>query len=335
LKGIDAVEQAIEEDKRLWNRSEEKRQIQQYMNSRGRFINKLLASNEEDPVAQYNDILENLQSVMNDISNRPAMKGEKFINLDCSKLKNSLLDHVNEIQQMIFTNLVREAKRDLNSLLDEWTSINDTLRKPANEFPTLKTNKALYDDVLAKMPQYDAAREPIRIKFKFIQQREEDIQNNELTEDDKANLGLLDEKFQEFQDNLDECQKTIKRCQALLRKDVEDQMEDFKKDCVDLKNAFRQNAPTSYDKENKAKAEDNVRSFEKLGDYKNQTIFLRGREEELKFGLDIFDLEQGSYPEIVQVEKEIEFLNDMWSIKRDWDIKWDELKEVQFYKLPV
>jgi hypothetical protein len=112
-------------------------------------------------------------------------------------------------------------------------------------------------------------------------------------------------------------------------------MEDFKKDCVDLKNAFRQNAPTSYDKENKAKAEDNVRSFEKLGDYKNQTIFLRGREEELKFGLDIFDLEQGSYPEIVQVEKEIEFLNDMWSIKRDWDIKWDELKEVQFYKLPV
>ena len=28
LKGIDAVEQAIEEDKRLWNRSEEKRQIQ-------------------------------------------------------------------------------------------------------------------------------------------------------------------------------------------------------------------------------------------------------------------------------------------------------------------
>jgi hypothetical protein len=165
------------------------------MNSRGRFINKLLASNEEDPVAQYNDILENLQSVMNDISNRPAMKGEKFINLDCSKLKNSLLDHVNEIQQMIFTNLVREAKRDLNSLLDEWTSINDTLRKPANELPTLKTNKALYDDVLAKMPQYDAAREPIRIKFKFIQQREEDIQNNELTEDDKANLGLLDEKF--------------------------------------------------------------------------------------------------------------------------------------------
>jgi hypothetical protein len=31
------------------------------------------------------------------------------------------------------------------------------------------------------MPYYDTAREPIRIKFRFIQQREEDIQNNELT----------------------------------------------------------------------------------------------------------------------------------------------------------
>jgi hypothetical protein len=222
LKGIDAVEQAIVEDKQLWNRSEEKRQIQQYMNSRGRFINKLLASSDEDPIAQYNDILENLQSVQNDIQNRPAMKNEKFINLDCSKLKSKLGDHVNEIQQMIFTNLVREAKRDLNDLLDGWVSITDQLRKPANELSTLKENKALYDQEVAKMPYYDTAREPIRIKFRFIQAREEDIQNNELTQEDKDNLNLIDERFVEFQENLDDCQKTIKRCQALLRKDVED-----------------------------------------------------------------------------------------------------------------
>jgi hypothetical protein len=25
----------------------------------------------------------------------------------------------------------------------------------------------------------------------------------------------------------------------------------------------------------------------------------------------------------------------MWSIKRDWDAKWDALRDVQFYKLPV
>jgi hypothetical protein len=143
------------------------------MNSRGRFINKLLATSDEDPVAQYNDILENLQSVQNDIQNRPAMKNEKFINLDCSKLKNKLGDHVNEIQQMIFTNLIREAKRDLNDLLDGWTSITDTLRKPANELPTLKHNKALYDQEMAKIDFYDGAREPIRIKFRFIQQCED------------------------------------------------------------------------------------------------------------------------------------------------------------------
>jgi len=129
LKGIDAVEQATVEDKRMWDRSEEKRQISGYMNSRGRFLNKFLNSSDEDPVAQYNDILEQLTSVTNDISNRPSMKSERFINLDCSKLKASLQDHVNEIQQMIFTNLVKEAKRDLNNLLNEWTTIYETLRK--------------------------------------------------------------------------------------------------------------------------------------------------------------------------------------------------------------
>lgn len=112
-------------------------------------------------------------------------------------------------------------------------------------------------------------------------------------------------------------------------------MEDFKKDCIDLKNNFRQNAPTQYDKDNKAKAEDNARSFEKLADYKNQTNYLRNREEDLKFGLDIFDLEQGTYPEIALVEKEIDYLNEMWQIKRNWDTKWETLKEVQFKALEI
>ena len=193
-------------------------------------------------------------------------------------MKNKLGDHVNEIQQMIFTNLVREAKRDLNGLLDEWATIYETLRKPANELATLKSNKALFDDVTSRMPKYSASIEPIRIKFRFIQQREEDIQNNEMTQEDKDRLLQLDEKFQDFKDNLEECEKTIKRCQALLRKDVEDQMEDFKKDCVDLKSQFRTNAPTSYDKESKAKAEENMRSFEKLAEYQQATAGLRVRE---------------------------------------------------------
>jgi len=61
LRGIDEVENAIEEDKRLWNRSEEKRQIYSYMNSKGRWLNKMLGNSlDEDPTSQYADMLENL-----------------------------------------------------------------------------------------------------------------------------------------------------------------------------------------------------------------------------------------------------------------------------------
>ena len=125
LKGIDAVEQAIEEDTRLWNRSDELRHISGYMNNKGRWLNKMLKDKEadDDPIAQYQDILDNLRELIMQIENKPALQSAKFINLDCSKLKGSLLDNVNDIQQMIFAHLVREFKKDLNTLIDDWKKI--------------------------------------------------------------------------------------------------------------------------------------------------------------------------------------------------------------------
>ena len=99
---------------------------------------------------------------------------------------------------------------------------------------------------------------------------------------------------------------------------------------------FKQNAPYSVEKDNRGdKAAENARAFEKLQEYRAQTIELRGNEEALKLGLDIFEMEPVPYPEVTIVEKEIEELSNIWSIKKEWDIKWDKLKDVQFRDLEV
>lgn len=50
---------------------------------------------------------------------------------------------------------------------------------------------------------------------------------------------------------------------------------------------------------------DTQRAKEKLHEFKQITKELREKEEEMKFGLEIFDIEAMAYPELSTVEKEI------------------------------
>jgi len=63
--------------------------------------------------------------------------------------------------------------------------------------------------------------------------------------------------------------------------------------------------------------------LEKLEDFKLACADLRAKEEEHKFGLDIFEQEPADYQELTQVEKENALLADIWHVKEEWDNQWN------------
>lgn len=78
-----------------------------------------------------------------------------------------------------------------------------------------------------------------------------------------------------------------------------------------------------------------MKAFEKLQEFKGTTAELRAQEEAMKFGLEIFDIEPASYPEVARVEDEIAQLTEIWEIKNDWDKQWEVFKELKFYDLEM
>jgi hypothetical protein len=77
-------------------------------------------------------------------------------------------------------------------------------------------------------------------------------------------------------------------------------IDDFKKEVQENKKNFQQQAPYAVDKNT-----DNAKAKEKLLEFKMITKELREKEEDMKFGLDIFDIEPMAYPELTLVEKEM------------------------------
>jgi len=109
-------------------------------------------------------------------------------------------------------------------------------------------------------------------------------------------------------------------------------IEDFKKEVAENKKNFNNLAPYNIDK---LQERDNHRALEKLREFQTICKELRHREEEMKFGLDIFSFDPIHYKDLTLVEKENEMLKDIWAVKQDWDNQWAAWKDIRFKDLDV
>lgn len=122
-----------------------------------------------------------------------------------------MLDLANKLVQQQFERLIKDAKHDLNSLLTEFTETVEELKQPAGDLATLKKNKDKYAEVKSKMKKLEDRRDPIRKKFQYIIDQEQDItiMSGGLTEEDKIKLASLDEAWLKFREGLDEANQII------------------------------------------------------------------------------------------------------------------------------
>ena len=131
-----------------------------------------------------------------------------------------------------------------------------------------------------------------------------------LTEEDKQRLSTLDDAWNKFNEGLGEAFQIINKSYISLKAEMDHTIDDFKKEVQENKRNFQQQAPYAVDK-----AMDNSKAKEKLQEFRASTKELRDKEEDMKFGLEIFEIEPVQYHELAFVEREMNQLNDIWSVK--------------------
>lgn len=75
---------------------------------------------------------------------------------------------------------------------------------------------------------------------------------------------------------------------------------------------------------------DNDRAFMLLNEFKDNVKTQRKREENMKFGFDLFKINYVPSPDLEYVEKEISSLEDVWNTKENWDNKYKEFCKLKF-----
>ena len=104
----------------------------------------------------------------------------------------------------------------------------------------MKKNRDKFAEVKAKSKQLGDRRDPIRKKFQYIIEQEQDItiMNGGLNDDDKQKLAGLDEAWNKFNEGLLEANGIFNKSYINLKTEVDHSIEDFKKEVQENKRNF-------------------------------------------------------------------------------------------------
>lgn len=327
---VQRIKEALDNNCRFWEMSQELRYVIGTRTDRGkqRLFKQDHEKYQDNPVIAYKRAIEELTEYLADIKNQPAQKTEGFISIEFGLLKQTLVDLGQEYQTYIMEHLKKDAKQDLNSLIDEMKNTVQELKTPSTKLETLKRNKARYAEVRAKQTQLEARLNPIRLKFAYIT----DDQNNdanitELSEEEKIKLASLEEEWNKFLKGLTEAHQVIQKNYQEHKLEMDNTLDDFKKEVDDNLRTFKQAAPFAVEKGQEI---DNIKSLEKINDFKMQCVELRQKEEDMKPGLEIFQYDAQQYPNLSQVENENKLLSQVWELKDSFDSQWLSWKEQSF-----
>lgn len=136
---------------------------------------------------------------------------------------------------------------------------------------------------------------PLEEKFKLL-----DEYNLALKDDEMNKRNMLRQEWNDFCVMLDKAQLTIHKSYNELYLDQSKKLDDFQKESSENKTRFQNDAPFT------STTITNDKAFQLLAQFKEDTKNLRSREEQQKFGVELFKINYIPSADLEYVEREIE-----------------------------
>ena len=76
-----------------------------------------------------------------------------------------------------------------------------------------------------------------------------------------------------------------------------------------------------------------MKALEHVKSYNDQVQNLKTQEAQLRRGLNIFKIEQTPSKDLQGLEKDLEYLEQVWTVTKEWKELWDEWKGGKFSEL--
>ncbi|XP_046278077.1 dynein axonemal heavy chain 2 isoform X2 [Marmota monax] len=273
------------------------------------------------PVSSFDADIARYTEVANNVQKEETVLNIQFVLLDCSHLKFSLVQHCNEWQNK-FTTLLKEMAA--GRLLELHTYLKENAEKisrPPQTLEELGVSLQLMDTLQHDLPNVESQIPPIHEQFTILEKYEVPVPDDVL-----EMLDSLNGEWVAFQQTLMESEQMLKKHKEKFKTGLIHSADDFKKKAHNLLEDFSFKGPFTS-------SVGYVVALEQIAQLRAMLMAMREEENTLRSNLGIFKIEQPASKDLQNLEKELDALQQVWEITRDWEENWSQWKTGRFLTL--
>uniref|UniRef100_A0A8C6I3F8 Dynein, axonemal, heavy chain 2 n=1 Tax=Mus spicilegus TaxID=10103 RepID=A0A8C6I3F8_MUSSI len=266
------------------------------------------------PVSSFDADIARYTEVANNVQKEETVLNIQFVMLDCSHLKFSLVQHCNEWQNK-FTTLLKEMAAgrlaDLHSYLKDNA---EKISRPPQTLEELGVSLQLMDTLQHDLPNLETQIPPIHEQFTILEKYEVPVPDNVL-----EMLESLNGEWLTFQQILLDSEQMLKKHKEKFKTGLIHAADDFKKKAHNLLEDFEFKGPFTSTVGHTA-------ALDQIAQMRAMLMAMRDEENNLRSNLGIFKIEQPVSKDLQILEKELDALQQVWEITRDWEESWNQWK---------
>ncbi|VDD80599.1 unnamed protein product [Mesocestoides corti] len=275
---------------------------------------KLHASAINQDISRYTE-------VTNKVMDAEAMVTVRFLQLDFSLLKNAIGAHCREWQIRLIGLLMDMTVEDLNSIYDYMDSMTKRLSQIPMSLTELVESIRLLETVVNEQTDVEAKFAPLEEQFAILDKCEVTYAHEVVTR--RSNLHT---DWANFKDNLVNCEEMIRRTKEKFKLNLLAESDKVKKKIASLLSELQANGPHAFS----ILPEDALKICQ---GFSERLGLLLEKETEIRNGLTIFKIEQPPCKETTLIQKELDILEQIWNMNKEWEANWVQWKSGKFSDL--
>ncbi|CEG44893.1 flagellar inner arm dynein 1 heavy chain beta [Plasmopara halstedii] len=285
------------------------------------FIRRYAKANR--PLQQFRADIERYREQQIGIQNEDLTNTINFIQIDTNFLKASLVEHTVQWIGKLTGLLNQTARGELKEIMNMMKDNTQKLQSKPVDMDHLSQSLHLLQYVKESMPGIVSRFEPLQHKYDLL--AEFDVQ---VTEEEQRDLNNLKSNWEAYEAILLDATTMLHKCKVSMKQSVQDSVADLNSIMTDLRAEAEATLPYSGEQQTK-------RAHQILADFQKKMESARSRQDTLRKGLKIFNIEEFKNDGFVQTEKDLELLQQIWTLTDEWEVVWASWKNTVFYNIEV
>ena len=258
-----------------------------------------------------------------DIQSEEGISNIGFIRIDSSPLKQELTNHCHAWEGKFTQLLNQNAMSELLGLYEGMDACRTKLGQRPKNLDQLAEQIKLLESEQAAFDKTEARFEPLETQYRLLEKFDVQIKEAEL-----AKLATLRTEWTAYKATLHESSSKLQKYKNDFQDDLMQSLTDFNNSVTNGRSEFLRNAPFT--------AEPSVaRAKELIEEYRALVGTVRTKEQDMRAGLDIFNIEPPTNKETADTDRDLAMLEQIWLTMEEWNDAMDGWKYGKFKEMDV